>query len=230
MIDIGQDLVIGVGMHGRHQAGHYTKLLMQGLDQRCQAVGRAGSVGNNGVFFFQHALVDAKHDGGIDILAAGSGDDDFFRATLQVCRCLFLGSEKAGALKHHVHTKLAPGQFGGIAVGQHADFVTIDHHVIALNAHGAGELAVRRVVLGEVGVGLGIAQVIDGHDLNIVLFATFVMGTQDVAADAAVAVNSNANRHDINLLVYKTCLTASATFSAVRPKCLNNTPAGADSP
>ena len=45
------------------------------------------------------------------------------------------------------------------------------------------------------GVGLRIAQVVDGDDFNIVLFATFVMCTQDVASDAAIAVNCDTNSH-----------------------------------
>ncbi|CFP63264.1 Uncharacterised protein [Bordetella pertussis] len=62
------------------------------------------------------------------------------------------------------------------------------------------------------------------------LLAVFVVGAQDVAADAAVAVDDDANGHDLISLFYKTCLTASATFSAVSPKNLNKAPAGADSP
>ena len=55
----------------------------------------------------------------------------------------------------------------------------------------------RRVVLGQVCVGFGIAKIIDRDDLDVVLFAALVMRTQNVAADAAIAVNCNANRHDV---------------------------------
>jgi len=52
------------------------------------------------------------------------------------------------------------------------------------------------VVAGQVGVGLGIAQVVDGDDFDIVLLATFIVGTQDVAADATLTVDGDANGHD----------------------------------
>src|SRR5690606_11514042 len=93
----------------------------------------------------------------------------------------------------------------------------------------ARELAVRGIVASQMSISLGIAQVVDGHDLNIVLFSVLVMGTQNIAADTAIPVNCDANRHCYSP-VYKTCSTAAATCSTVKPKCLNKAPAGADSP
>ncbi|MOA19390.1 hypothetical protein D3C78_1397680 [compost metagenome] len=142
---------------------------------------------------------------------------------------LFLGGEEAGAFQHDVDLQVAPGQFGRVAVGQHADLVAVDDHEVAVDFDGARELAVGGVVARQVRVRLGIAQVVDGDDFDIVLLATFVVGTQDVAADATVTVDGDANSHT-KLLFYKTCLTVSATLSAVSPKNLNNAPAGADSP
>jgi len=40
---------------------------------------------------------------------------------------------------------------------------------------------VHRVVARQVRVGLGIAQIVDGDDFDVVLLAGFVVGTQDVA-------------------------------------------------
>src|SRR5690606_15785051 len=144
----------------------------------------------------QHAVVDAVHDGGVDVLAAGGRDDDLLGAALQVRAGLFLGGEEAGALEHHVDLQLAPGQLGRVAIGQHADLVAVDHHVVAVDLDGAGELAVGGVVARQVRVGLGIAQIVDGDDFDVVLLAGFVVGTQDVAADAAVPVDGDADGHD----------------------------------
>ena len=58
----------------------------------------------------------------------------------------------------------------------------------------------RGVILRQVGVCLGIAQVVDGYDFNIVLFATFVMCAQNVATNTTITVNSDANCHETKLL------------------------------
>jgi hypothetical protein len=47
-----------------------------------------------------------------------------------------------------------------------------------------------------VGVCLGITQVIDRYDLNVMFFAAFVMSTQNIATDTTIPVNSNTNRHE----------------------------------
>src|SRR5690606_25256067 len=148
---------------------------------------------------------------------------------LQVGAGLFLAGEKARAFQHDVHAQLAPGQGRGIAVGQHADLVAVDDHVVAVDGDRAGKLAMGGVETGQVGIGLGIAQVVDRHDLDVVLFTAFIVGPQNIAADAAITVDRHAYRHCYSP-VYKTCSTAAATRSAVRPKCLNSAPAGADSP
>src|SRR5690606_1956460 len=112
---------------------------------------------------------------------AGSRDDDLLGAALDVGAGLFLGGEEARALEHDVYLELAPGQFGGVAVGQHANAVASDDHVVAVDFDRAGEAAVRRVVTGKVGVGLGVAQVVDGDDFDVVLLAVFIVGTQNIA-------------------------------------------------
>ena len=51
------------------------------------------------------------------------------------------------------------------------------------------------VVLGQVGVGFRLAQIVDGDDLDIMLLATFIVGTQHIAANPAITIDCNANRH-----------------------------------
>jgi hypothetical protein len=67
--------------------------------------------------------------------------------------------------------------------------------VVALDLDLARELAVHGVVAREVGVGLRRAQVVDGHDLQVVALVRLVVGAKDVAADAAVAVDGDADGH-----------------------------------
>jgi hypothetical protein len=164
-----------------------------------------------------HAVVHAVDDGRVHVLAAGRGDDHLLGAALDVGRGLLLGGEVAGALQHHVDPQLAPGQLGRVAVGEHADLVAVDHHVVAVDAHDAGELAVRGVVLRQVGVGLRVTQVVDGDDLDVVLLATFVVGAQHVAADAAIAIDGNFDGHgEISSLSFERgSATRSHSMSAV---------------
>ncbi len=177
VVDVGQHLVVGVGMHRGHQAVDDAELFMQRLDERRQAVGGARCVRDHRVAGFQHVVVDAVDDGRVDIVAAGGRDDHLLRAALQVGAGLFLGREKAGAFHHHVDAEFAPGQLGRVAVGQHANLVAVDDHVVALNRHGAGKTAVRGIVLRQVRIGLGIAEVVDRDDLDIVLLAALVQRT-----------------------------------------------------
>lgn len=98
----------------------------------------------------------------------------FFGAALDVRAGLF------AVVKKPVHSSTTStfssphGSSAGLAVGQHADLVAVDDHVLAVDFDGAH--AVGGVVAGQVGVGLGIAQVVDGDDFDIVLLATFIDG------------------------------------------------------
>jgi hypothetical protein len=57
----------------------------------------------------------------------------------------------------------------------------------------------RRVKLRQMRVGFGIAEIVDGDDLQVMLLATFIVGTQDIAADAAIAIDGNAKGHEFLL-------------------------------
>ena len=52
-----------------------------------------------------------------------------------------------------------------------------------------------RVVARQVRVGLGVAEIVDGHDLNLVGPLRLVERAQDIAADAAVAIDCNFDGH-----------------------------------
>ena len=117
-----------------------------------------------------------------------------------------------------VHAHLAPGELRRVALGEHADAVAIHHHGVAVHLDLAGELAVRGVVAGEVGVGLGVPEVVHRHDLDVVLLAALVVGAEDVAADAAIAVDGDLDGHFLPLAM--TALTVATTLSTVNPKCL----------
>jgi hypothetical protein len=78
---------------------------------------------------------------------------------------------------------------------EHADLVAIDDHRIALDAYLSRELAVHRVVARQVRIGLGITQIVDRDDLDLAGALGVVQRAQDIAADAAVAIDSNLDWH-----------------------------------
>jgi hypothetical protein len=44
-------------------------------------------------------------------------------------------------------------------------------------------------------IGFGIPQIIEGNDLHVVLFSALIMGAQDIAPDATVAVDGDFDAH-----------------------------------
>jgi hypothetical protein len=119
-----------------------------------------------------------------------------------VGRGFFLGGEETRAFEHDVDTQLAPGNQGRVALGEDADAVAIDEHIVAIDGDDAGKLAVHRVVARQMGVRLGVAQVVDGDDGDILLLAAFIKRAQDIAADAAIAIDGNFDGHAVSLLFY----------------------------
>ncbi len=192
---VSEHLIVGVRMDGGHQAIQQTDVVIERLDQRRQAIGRAGGIRNHGVRGFQHALVHPEHHGCINVFATGRGDDHFFRATLEVRRCFFLGREKAGAFEDHIDTQLTPRDIRRIALREHANFVAIDDHVVTIDNDGSREFAMGGVVAGQMRVGFRVAQIVDGNDLNVIFFAAFIMSAQYIASDAAVAIDRNFDSH-----------------------------------
>ena len=98
------------------------------------------------------ALVDAHHDG--DVLVRGrGGDQDLLGAGVDVLlRSGGLG-EEAGGLDDDVDAELAPGQVGGIALGEDLDDVAVDDDVAVLDLNGFGQAAADGVVLEAGGRG-----------------------------------------------------------------------------
>ena len=191
MINVSQNLIVGVSVDGGHHARLDAQLVVQRLGDRSQTVGGARRVGDNGHFGSQDVFVYAVNDSAVNVFVARSGDDNFLGACIQVSLALSLGTEDTGALEHHVYLQLAPWQFGWVTLGQHLDFVTIYEHGVFALLNLSVETTVNGVKFGQVSIDLGVAQVVDSNDLELVSTAAFIQGTQYVAADTSITVNSN---------------------------------------
>ena len=183
----------GVGMHGGHDAALDGIGVVERLGHGSEAVGGAGSGGNDLVFLGQRVLVDGVHDGG-QIIASGRRDDDLLGAGVDVGLALFLAAIEAGALQHDVHVQLAPGAVGGVLLGVDLDFLSIDDDGILggfdrmlvfpdMTAVGA----LSGVILEKMGKHLRAGQVVDGD--HFITLGTEHL-TESQATDAAEAVNS----------------------------------------
>src|ERR1700733_5373923 len=174
-------------------------------------------------------MIDAVHDGGIDILAARRRDHDLLRAALQMGACLGAAREEAGALENEFGADLTPRQLRRIALREHADAIAVDDHRIALDAYFPREPAVHRVVARQVRIGLRVTQIIDGDDLDLAGALGVVQSAQNVAADAAVAVDSNLDWH-MRPQPFSSSSCFETILSGVKPKWGNRSEALPEAP
>jgi hypothetical protein len=183
----------GGGVHGGHQAALDAPLVVQHLGQRGQAVGGARGVGDDGlagVGLVVHAV--DEHRG---VVLAGGRQDDLLRAGGEVLLGSFLGQEQARGLDHHVGADLAPLQLGGVLHRGQADLLAVDDQRVAVDRDLAVEAAVHRVVLEHVGQVVGLEQVVDADDLDVLEVADRC--AEHHAADAAETVDADLDGHEI---------------------------------
>src|SRR5204862_3140847 len=91
--------------------------------------------------------------------------------------------------------EILPRQLRRIALRTNADTIAVHDEVIAFDFDLARKLAVHGVIAREMRVGLGVAEIVQSDELNIVLLAVFVVRTQDVAPDAPVTVDCYLDCH-----------------------------------
>ena len=87
----------------------------------------------------------------------------------------------------------APGQIGGVTLRQHLDVLAVDDDALVIVGDLALEATRDRVVLQQVSEGLVVGEVVNGDDLDV--RALLESSAEEVAADAAEAVDANAGGH-----------------------------------
>merc|ERR1719464_1813032 len=162
------------------------EVVVDHLGQGGQTVGSTGGVGYDLHVLVVGLLVDAHHKhGGI---SGGGRDDDLLRPALVVGPGLLEGGEHPGAL-HHVHgPHAAPGDGGGVTLGEDGDGATINHQL----AIGGGDLALvltmSRVILEHIDHVVQVNEgIVDGDNIGPLLKS----GPEDQATDAAKSVDSD---------------------------------------
>ena len=116
---------------------------------------------------------------------------------LTVCDGLGGIGEEAGAFDHYVHAFRVPADVGGVLFGEDGDFLAVDDDILVFSDDITALVgAVVAVVLEQVGVGLGVRQVVKRNDLNFAVGEALLDGAVGDASDAAKAVDANSHCHD----------------------------------
>ena len=184
-------LVAGVGVDGGHQAFDYAELFLQDCRHRGEAVGGAGSGGDDGFAAIQNVLVHAIYDG-FHVIAAGGGNNDFARTGADVGFGFGFAGKEAGTFEDDVYAQFAPRQFFRIRIGEDFDFFAVHYDGIVFQFGSTLEAALGAVVFEKVQQHFGRGQVVDGDDFDA--FGFFNL-TQCQTADAAETVNRYFDAH-----------------------------------
>ena len=94
-------------MNGGHDTALNRSILVKSISHRSQAVGGAGSSGDNLVVCVKSLFVNAVNDG-LKILTCRSGNNNLFSACVDMSLSLVLRGVEAGALKNYINTDFTP--------------------------------------------------------------------------------------------------------------------------
>ena len=131
-------------------------------------------------------------------LVAGAEMMTFLTVRAEVRLGLFGVGEEAGGLDHDLCADGGPVELGRVALGEDLDLLAVDGDEVGAVGDLVLEVAEDGVVLEEMGQGGGGGQVVDGDEFDV---GVAEGGAEDVAADAAEAVDAYLYCHDFRLLL-----------------------------
>ena len=102
--------------------------------------------------------------------------------------------EYAGRFECDVDAEFAPRQFRRSALSQNQDLLSVDDESVACRLDRSGESAVDRVVSEELAKRFGIAQVVDGYDVEVLRPCRHC--SKNEASDATESVDPYSHYHD----------------------------------
>ena len=157
-------------MDGIHVTALDAEVLHENLRDRCQAVGRAGSVGDDVVLLgVVHAVVHAHDDGGVLALRRAR-DDDLLRAGLDVSACELAGLEDARGFHDDLHAQLAPGKVVGVALGKDLHGIAVGNKAVFGDLNRVKGTSMNGIVLEQMRHRRDVAQVVHGDNLDRGIF------------------------------------------------------------
>ena len=187
-------------MYGGHQALNDTKVVVDDLGQRSQAVGGAAGVGNDLHILGVGILVYAHNEGGGLSILGGGGDDNLLGAAFQVGLALFGGGKYAGGFHYIVSAYLAPRDLSGVHQVKDLDGLAVDGELLVLDLHSAIKAAMNGIVLGHVNHVVAVdGGIVDRN--HLVLLRLLHGGAEYQSADTAKSVDTDLDCHKKSLLI-----------------------------
>ncbi len=179
----------GHGVNSGHERLLDAEVVVDALDHGGEAVGGAGSAGDEVLGPVILALVDT-HDNGLGVVLGRGRVDDLLGAAIEDGLGLLLGEEDAGGLADVVGPERSPSSLSGIAAPGGGDLLAVDDKEISIRLDSSGVLSVDGVVLELVGhVVSGGGSGVDRLEVALIVVHH---DTGDEAADTAEAVDSHA--------------------------------------
>ena len=192
MREVEDHLIVRIRVDGGHGAADDLEIVVDDLGDRGQTIRGAGSVRDDVVLGGIVLLfVDAEHDGEIFVLRGGGDDDFFHRAAQMFLRFVGVG-EAAGGLDDDLRSDRVPGQGSGIFFFKNLDDFAVDGNTVGAGGDFVGQVAEDRVVLEQVSQSLGIGEIVDGDEVEVLVGER---GAKNVASDASKSINANFYGH-----------------------------------
>ncbi len=192
----------GVAVDGGHEPFFHSKtLLKENVHEWGEAVGRAGSVGDNVMFCVVVLEMIDAHDNGYVLTFGRGGNNDLGAARGEMALSFICFSEEACRFNDVVDAKIFPRQGGRTFFdGKALDFMTIDDENIVFGSGRGGFLAMNfsresalgGVVLHEVSEVICGDEIIDGDHIKLLPEkALLAEGTENKAADSSETIDCN---------------------------------------
>ena len=170
-----------------HQTFYYTEVIVDNLCQRCQAVCCAGCVGND-CHIFCICFVVYTHNEHRSVCGR-SGNDNFFRATVEVSRCFIHCCEQTCGFQYVFSTSFFPRDVFGIHAVENCYFMTFNNQFAVFCFHFAVETTVCGIVFQHVHHVIQIDErIIYCNNLYI---ASFDRSTKYQTTNTTKSVNTN---------------------------------------
>ena len=146
-------------------------------------------------------LLVHPHDDRDVLVLRGRGDDDLLGPSIEVQLSLLAVGEHARRLDDDLGPEVAPGQFGGVALGEGLDLFAVNANRVFGGRYVAVERAIVAVVHEEVSQSVVVGQVVDRHNLYLVGIVV-AQRLEHLPPDTAEPVDPHFHDHSILLLVY----------------------------
>ena len=166
MHDVGQALVVRVGVHGGEHALLDAERLVEDLCHGCQAIRGARCIRDDAVLVeVEGIVIDSQDDRHVGI-SHRCGHDDILGSGGEVLGRCRVRAEHTGRLDHDIDTEFTPRELFRIALREDLESVAVHDDVTVDDLDGPRVGAVHGVVLEEMGIHRDISEVVDCDDVD----------------------------------------------------------------